>query len=132
LELDAEEHCTISGNDALLESLIRNLVDNAIRYSPAQSRIVVALSRREARVLLVVQDSGPGLSQSDIGRLGERFFRAGAAGQPGSGLGWSIIRRIAAVHGADVAASPSSMLGGLSVQVSFPASSVDANQPAPR
>jgi two-component system sensor histidine kinase QseC len=132
LELDAEEHCTISGNEALLESLIRNLVDNAIRYSPAQSRIVVALSHREARVLLVVQDSGPGLSQSDIGRLGERFFRAGAAGQPGSGLGWSIIRRIAAVHGADVAASPSSMLGGLSVQVSFPASSVDANQPAPR
>lgn len=119
---DASGACIVSGNAALLESLIRNLVDNAVRYSPARARIAVSLSREDERVVLTVQDSGPGLAPHELQRLGERFFRAHADTQPGSGLGWSIVRRIASAHGAELDVSRSQTLGGLLVEVSFPAS----------
>ena len=130
LEVDAAGPCVVSGNEVLLTSLIRNLVDNAVRYSPARARIIVSLSRQREHVILAVQDSGPGLSQHDMGRLGERFFRAQAEGQPGSGLGWSIVRRIANAHAAAVDVGRSHMLGGLLVRIAFPMSAVDANQRA--
>lgn len=128
LALDAPGSCVVSGNAVLLESLIRNLVDNALRYSPARARIDVSLARRDARVVLAVQDSGPGLSPHELKRLGERFFRARADSPPGSGLGWSIVRRIASAHGADIRANRSPALGGLLVEVSFPAAAIDSNQ----
>jgi two-component system sensor histidine kinase QseC len=73
-------------------------------------------------VVLTVQDSGPGLAPHELQRLGERFFRAHADTQPGSGLGWSIVRRIASAHGAELDVSRSPTLGGLLVEVLFPAS----------
>lgn len=127
-QLDASGPCVVSGNAVLLESLIRNLVDNAVRYSPARARIDVSLSRRDAHVVLSVQDSGPGLSPLELERLGERFFRGRVDGQPGSGLGWSIVRRIASAHSADIRVNRSPTLGGLQVEVSFPAAAVDSNQ----
>jgi two-component system sensor histidine kinase QseC len=69
---------------------------------------------------LRVEDSGPGLSEADRARLGERFFRVLGTAQPGSGLGWSIVRRIAAAHGAAVQVAPSAALGGLAVTVDWP------------
>jgi two-component system sensor histidine kinase QseC len=69
---------------------------------------------------LSVEDSGRGLSEADIRRLGERFFRVLGSGQSGSGLGWSIVNRIAAVHHADVRVARSESLGGVSVVVEFP------------
>jgi two-component system, OmpR family, sensor histidine kinase QseC len=69
-----------------------------------------------------VEDSGPGLSEADQARLGERFFRAGATqDQSGSGLGWSIVRRIAVAGGLHITLGRSAELGGLSVQVDWPA-----------
>jgi two-component system, OmpR family, sensor histidine kinase QseC len=119
LELDAPETCVVLGNEVLLASLIRNLVDNAVRYSPARARIVVSLSRRNERVVLGVEDGGAGLSHDDLRRLGERFFRAQGNGQSGSGLGWSIVQRIASAHGAEIDVGRSRVLGGLRVEVSF-------------
>ena len=81
---------------------------------------LVRVTGTPERVVLEVHDSGPGMSEADLQRLGERFFRVLGRTQPGSGLGWSIVRRIADVTGAPVAVQPSALLGGLQVQVSWP------------
>jgi two-component system sensor histidine kinase QseC len=69
------------------------------------------------QALLRVEDSGPGLLDADMARLGERFFRVLGNEQPGSGLGWSIVKRIADVFGARLKVSRSEQLGGLAVAV---------------
>ncbi|WKZ85447.1 ATP-binding protein [Ralstonia pickettii] len=117
IELESPECCMVTGNRALLASLARNLIDNAIRYSPAEAHIVVTVANRNGRAVLCVEDSGPGLPPSEQDRLGERFFRVAGTEQSGSGLGWSIVRRIAAVHGASVTVDRSPGLGGLRVDV---------------
>ena len=121
IELEAGEPCPVQGDATLLAVLVRNLVDNAIRYSPPQARIRVAVARQPGNIRLSVQDSGPGLAEADLVRLGERFFRVIGSGQSGSGLGWSIVRRIAAAHQARISVGRSSRLGGLAVDVDWPA-----------
>lgn len=117
LEFESPEPCSIPGNETLLAVLVRNLVDNAVRYSPQGARVKVAVQHRSGRVVLSVDDSGPGLEDVDRERLGERFFRVPGSLESGSGLGWSIARRIAAVHGLEIQASRSAELGGLAVLV---------------
>lgn len=121
IELDAAEPLPVHGDATLLAVMLRNLVDNAIRYSPSGARIRVAVARDAGHVRLSVEDSGPGLAEADLARLGERFFRVIGNGQSGSGLGWSIVRRIAAVHRVKVRVGRSSALGGLAVHVDWPA-----------
>lgn len=127
LEVEAPEHCIVTGNEVLLASLVRNLVDNAVRYSPTRARIAVSVGRRDGRILLAVEDSGPGLPEDDLQRLGERFFRARGSGQSGSGLGWSIVRRIASAHGAAIHLGRSRALGGLRVEIAW----MEASQKEP-
>lgn len=117
LEFESPEPCSIPGNETLLAVLVRNLVDNAVRYSPQGARVKVAVQHQSGRVVLSVDDSGPGLEDVDRERLGERFFRVPGSLESGSGLGWSIARRIAAVHGLEIQASRSAELGGLAVLV---------------
>ncbi|MCX7258171.1 MAG: ATP-binding protein [Polaromonas sp.] len=117
LEFDADAPCSIPGNETLLAVLVRNLVDNAVRYSPPGARVKVALRQQAGQVVLSVEDSGPGLDAADLKRLGERFFRVPGSAESGSGLGWSIVQRIAAVHGLTLQAAPSAELGGLAVRV---------------
>lgn len=117
LELDAIEPCQLSGNATLLTVLVRNLVDNAVRYSPSAASIRVSVFRQDQRTVLRVEDSGPGLSDSDLQRLGERFFRVTGNEETGSGLGWSIVKRIAAVHQMHMQVERSADLGGLAVTV---------------
>jgi len=119
LELDAVEACVVLGDETLLAVLVRNLVDNAVRYSPRGATVKVAVVRRDAQVRLTVEDSGPGLSEADLLRIGERFFRVIGNEESGSGLGWSIVRRIAAAHHAVVRVDRSPALGGLSVEVAW-------------
>jgi two-component system sensor histidine kinase QseC len=75
------------------------------------------VTREGDRVSLRVEDSGPGMSDADLARLGERFFRALGTEESGSGLGWSIVRRIAATHGMEVTVARSEALGGLVASV---------------
>ena len=121
LELDAAAGCVVAGDETLLAVLARNLVDNAIRYSPAGARIEVRVKRGAEGVVIAVEDSGPGLSPQDLARLGQRFFRVTGSEAAGSGLGWSIAQRIAAAHGARVQAQASGRLGGLLARVVFAA-----------
>jgi len=119
LTLDAPQPGLIAADDTLTGVLVRNLLDNALRYSPEGAKITLRVTNANGRVCLQVDDSGPGLAPADLARLGERFFRALGSAQSGSGLGWSIVRRIAAVQQAQVQVSASG-LGGLCVQVDWP------------
>ncbi len=121
LELDAPVATLIQADDMLTSVLVRNLLDNALRYSPDVARVAVSVQSDGQRVVLQVQDSGPGLTDADIARLGERFYRVLGTEQTGSGLGWSIVRRIAQVYQAEVKVSRSSTLGGLCVRVRWAA-----------
>ena len=120
IELSATGVHTVQGDATLLAVMIRNLVDNAIRYSPTGAIVKLAISTADGVVRLTLDDSGPGMSPADMARVGERFFRVVGSAQDGSGLGWSITRRIAAVHGVVVRIDRSASLGGLSVEVGFP------------
>lgn len=120
IQVDATAPCPVQGDATLLSVLLRNLVDNAIRYSPPGARVNLGVTNAKGVVQLSLDDSGPGMTAADMARIGERFFRVVGSGQAGSGLGWSITRRIAAAHGADVRVARSKSLGGLSVQVQFP------------
>jgi two-component system sensor histidine kinase QseC len=117
LELDAPEHAYIGADDMLTSILVRNLLDNALRYSPDTARVSVSVKSEANQVVLQVEDSGAGLSDADMARLGERFYRVLGTGQTGSGLGWSIVRRIANVYQASIEVTQSPTLGGLCVTV---------------
>jgi two-component system sensor histidine kinase QseC len=96
--------------------LLRNLIDNALRYSPNGATVRIQAQRLEGgQMEVTVQDSGTGLSPNDLARLGERFFRVLGTAATGSGLGWSIVHHIAAVQQIDVQVGKSAELGGLQV-----------------
>jgi len=98
IELDAPAPLEVSGAPDLLRILVRNLVDNAVRYSPARGIVSVSVAANQRR--LTVLDQGPGVPPEERGRLGERFHRVLGTGQSGSGLGLSIVKRIAELHDA--------------------------------
>ncbi len=86
---------SVSGSEPLLAVLVRNLLDNAVNYTPPDGRIRVTLDSRE----LSIRNSGPGVDEALLPRLGERFFRPPGQSAAGSGLGLSIARAVAARHG---------------------------------
>ena len=102
----------------LASVLLRNLLDNALRYSPegAQVRVQLQHSAQEG-MRWSVEDRGPGMTPADMQRLGERFFRVLGTGRTGSGLGWSIVQRIATLYQLRVQVDSSTDLGGLRVHV---------------
>lgn len=120
LELDAVE-AQVPGNATMLQILLRNLLDNAIRYTPCGGRVRVMLSAAESGVVLQVCDSGPGIPAAERATVFQRFHRGAGQEQPGSGLGLSIVQRIAELHGARLALAEGEGGCGLSISVLFPA-----------
>lgn len=121
LELEAIAPHAVAGDDLLIGVLVRNLIDNAMRYSPDGARIWIQVATESGQPTLRVEDSGPGMTEPEMARLGERFYRVLGHEQPGSGLGWSIVKRIGNLFGAQVQVSHSDRLGGLAVSVRWPA-----------
>jgi two-component system sensor histidine kinase QseC len=118
LELEAPDFLQINGQNTLWHILLRNLVDNALRYTPDGAIVRIhAHSLAHGGVEVTVQDSGPGMSPQDRARLGERFFRVLGTSAPGSGLGWSIIGHIASLQHIKVEVDRSQDLGGLLVRL---------------
>ena len=117
LALDAPEVAFIQAGEVLTAVLVRNLIDNALRYSPPDARVSVQVRAEAGGTHLTVDDSGPGLTEAERARLGERFYRVLGSTQTGSGLGWSIVKRIAQVFDATIDVGRSAQLGGLSVDV---------------
>ncbi|HEX6133494.1 MAG TPA: ATP-binding protein [Longimicrobiales bacterium] len=111
---------------ALLDQLVWNLVENAVKFTPRGGRVDVSVTRDAGRVALEVKDTGPGIPPEDIERIFERFYRVDAARTHsedawGTGLGLSIVRAIADVHGGTVRAA-NAPDGGAVFGVSIPTS----------
>lgn len=100
LELLDDPAARISGHPELLRVLLRNLIDNAIRHGAGRRTVTVGVHADGDIVLLDVSDQGPGVPEDLRDQLGQRFRRLGQTDLPGSGLGLSIVRRIAELHGA--------------------------------
>lgn len=107
LRLDAHEPVTGLFDPDLMDRLIWNLTENAIKFTPSGGTVDVRIEAIEDRVLLSVSDTGPGIPPEDLDRVFERFFRAdearrAAADGGGSGLGLSIVRAIVNLHGGEI------------------------------
>ncbi|HEV7443313.1 MAG TPA: ATP-binding protein [Steroidobacteraceae bacterium] len=119
LGLERMAAATIAGCAYQLRLLIRNLIDNAIRYTPCPGRVDVEMVRDIDAVHLIVEDSGPGIPVDQRDRVFDRFYRCLGHELPGSGLGLAIVKQVADRHGATIALTEGERLRGLKVTVSF-------------
>jgi two-component system OmpR family sensor kinase len=117
VQADAGE---VAGHPDALRILLRNLLDNAIRYTPEGGRVDVSVLLQGNALLLCVDDSGPGIAQADRARVMDRFYRVQGSPAGGSGLGLAIVQAIAQLHGASLTLSTAPGLGGLRAQLRFP------------
>jgi len=121
LQLAEGDALRVPGEPALLAILLRNLIDNAIRYSPRHSVVRVMVANTGDGAELTVIDQGPGIPAESRVLIWERFYRVLGTGEAGSGLGLSIAKRIADLHGATISLSEGDAGQGLRVSVVFPA-----------
>ncbi|WHZ12133.1 MAG: Sensory histidine kinase QseC [Burkholderiaceae bacterium] len=121
LELAAEPDCQLAGDPAMLATLLDNLIDNAIKYGRSGGQAIVSVRREVGALLLAVMDDGGGVAEADRARLRDRFFRVEGHAATGSGLGLSIVEKIAAAHGGAVDIGTGLQGRGLGVMVRFPA-----------
>ncbi|MGK5024192.1 ATP-binding protein [Janthinobacterium sp. RB2R34] len=112
---------SVEADPAMLDIVLRNLLDNALRYCLDGSRIELVAELHAGRPRISVRDNGPGVDQASRQRLSERFFRVLGQQQSGSGLGLSIVKRIADLHGIALAFGPGLDGRGLGVTLDFPA-----------
>lgn len=119
LELQADADCSIQGEREGLISLVDNLVENAIKYSPAGAAVVVRVARDASRTVLTVEDRGTGIDEVWRQRVFDRFFRVPDQSQPGSGLGLAIVKAVADRHRAQVGLLAGDDGQGLKVTVRF-------------
>lgn len=124
LEVLGDTHRPMTGDEVALGILVRNLVDNALRYTPDGGRIRIDIRGDHEDAVVTVEDSGPGIPPEARDRVFDRFHRELGAKATGSGLGLSIVRSVVARHGGTVALRDSE-LGGLRVEVRL-RSAVDA------
>jgi len=110
--------CEIEGMEFGVASLLRNLVDNSMRYAPDGSPIRVTVRPEGEQAVAIVEDAGPGIPKEERARVFERFYRL-YSDEDGCGIGLSIVRTVAQVHRATVDMDQSD-LGGLCVKVAFP------------
>jgi two-component system sensor histidine kinase TctE len=114
---------TVQGDANSLMEMLNNLIDNAIRYTPAGGHITVGVSETAAGVELSVEDNGPGIEPQHRERVFERFYRILGSGQSGSGLGLAIVAEVAKRHGAELKLDSGSGGTGTRISVRFPRSS---------
>ena len=101
-DANADANIIIAANPLMLRELLSNLIDNALRYTPAGGSVTVRVKGSAAQAVLEVEDTGPGIAPAERARVFERFYRILGSGAPGSGLGLAIVREIAQQHGAEV------------------------------
>lgn len=120
--LSEKEDARLVGNATALSILMRNLVDNAIRYTPKGGKVTVSVTAEKRHVLLSVTDNGPGIPPKLRGRVFERFFRVLGTKAQGSGLGLAIVAQIAKLHQAKIKLDTPDTGKGLEVTLTFPKS----------
>lgn len=119
LGLAQADAAPVSGHAEALHILVRNLLENALKYTPAGGRVDVAWRAGADALELCVEDSGPGIPEAERERVLDRFVRLPDAPASGSGLGLAIVRAVADLHTATLRLDASPTLGGLRVRVCF-------------
>jgi two-component system OmpR family sensor kinase/two-component system sensor histidine kinase QseC len=126
MEVDAPSSVQVQGDAEALRSLLRNLIDNAIKYGGHPPQVRVSIMAENGKALLRVDDNGPGIPEAERERVFDRFHRREPGHGSGSGLGLAIVRAIARQHGGTVALGTSPQRG-LRAEVRLP---LDAGRPA--
>ena len=121
LSLSEQGHDAILADRTALSVLLRNLIDNAIRYTDAGGQVQVSVTNADDRVVLAVRDTGPGVPADQRPLVLERFYRVPGTGASGCGLGLSIAKRIVELHGATLELADAVPAPGLEVRVRFSA-----------
>jgi two-component system sensor histidine kinase QseC len=119
LALTADPETHVIGYEPGLAILLRNLVDNAIRYTPVGGQVFIQIREEAEHCLLNVLDTGPGIAQEELERIFERFYRPAGQRQPGAGLGLSIVSEICQLHQASITLGTGAGDQGLSVSIRF-------------
>lgn len=117
-------HALMQGDRFALDTLMKNLLDNACKYAPSGGQVHVDITADKSCVILLIEDSGPGVPEEQYQRIFDRFYRLGGdqheTGVVGCGLGLAIVRHIADLHGAEIELQKSSFESGLAIRVCFP------------
>jgi two-component system, OmpR family, sensor histidine kinase TctE len=111
---------SIVADPALIDDLLSNLIDNALKYTPPGGRVTVSVEKTHGKPLLAVEDSGPGIPEEDRQRVRQRFYRLPNSPGHGSGLGLAIVDEIARLYGASVSIDSGAGGRGTRIQVQFP------------
>jgi two-component system OmpR family sensor kinase len=119
LSLAQADEVFIDGYAEALRILLRNLLDNAIKHTPAHGSVAVEVAHDARGAELRVEDSGPGIPPDERERVLDRFYRVAGNASSGSGLGLAIVKAVADMHGARIQIDASPRLGGLRVTVTF-------------
>jgi signal transduction histidine kinase len=105
LRCHAPEKTMVFGDARMLQRMLANLVDNAVKYTPPGGAVEISLSESEKKdvIIIAIRDTGIGISETDLPHVFERFYRCDQSrSQPGTGLGLSLARAIARAHGGDI------------------------------
>jgi two-component system OmpR family sensor kinase len=126
LGISNSQPAIVMGDPDALRTLTRNLVDNAVRYTPTGGRVDVSVENGSdsGQTLLKVVDNGPGIPPEERSRVLDRFYRPPGTSPPGSGLGMAIVKAIADTHGATLELEAGPDGTGLAVSVRFPSAQV--------
>jgi len=120
LGVEQQQELLIQGQASALHSIIYNLIDNAIKYSPKDGVINVSIFQQGRQAVLQIEDSGAGIDPAQFNQIRQRFYRIHNHAEIGSGLGLSIVDKATERLGGTLEFSRSINLGGLCVQVKFP------------
>jgi two-component system, OmpR family, sensor kinase len=118
-EVGIQESAVVLGNEEALSILVSNLIDNSIKYTERDGRLLIRLTAASTGAELTIEDSGPGIPVEERGRVFDRFYRRRDTVVTGSGLGLAIAKEIAIRHGASIVLESSGTLGGLSARILF-------------
>jgi two-component system sensor histidine kinase CreC len=120
--LHAEEGCTVSGDEFLLETALRNLIQNAVEFSPPGAAVEVSIAHEDGRIVARILDAGPGIPDYAAEKVFDRFYSLPrpATGRKSTGLGLCFVREAAALHGGEASLSNRSSHPGAEAKLDLP------------
>ena len=129
IKTELESGCFVYGNEDLLYRIVFNLIENGIKYNTLDGSVTIKLSRNDGEILLIIEDTGIGIPESDLPHIFSRFYRVDKARSRdagGSGLGLSIVHDAVAMHGGEI--SVERLDGGTRFTVCFPALYIEEDE----